>query len=78
MQKFSLGVEEEIFSTQNNGGWKTSTHKNEYEMKSISSHASTYFPTSHTDHVFSLSFSMLLSNGALEFYFSNAVSIHRL
>ena len=65
MQIFSLGVDEEIFSTQNNEEWRTSTHKNEYEMKSISLHASTYFPTSYTNQVFLLSFFMLLSNGAL-------------
>ena len=64
MEKISLGVEEENFSTKNNKGWRTSTHKNEHEMESISPHASTYFPTSHTNQVFLFSFYMLLSNGA--------------
>ena len=63
----SLGVEEEKISTKNNEEWMTYTHKNEHEMESGSSHASTYFLTSHTNQVFFLSFSILLSNGALEF-----------
>ena len=55
-KKNSLKVEKEIFFTKINEGWKISTHKNDHEMENISSHASTYFPTSHTNQVISFSF----------------------
>ena len=65
MEKFSLVVEEEKISTKNNERWKTFIHKNEHEMVSITSHVSTYFPTSYQNQVFLFSFFMLLSNGPL-------------
>ena len=49
----------------------TYTHKNENEMERNSSHASTYFPTSHINQVFFFSFSMLLSNGVIVTKYAN-------
>ena len=63
MKKFSLVVEEEKIFSKNNEGEMTSTHKNEHEIESIPSHASTYFSTSYPNQVLLFSFSMLLSNG---------------
>lgn len=40
----------------------TSSHKNEYEVESISLLASTLFQTFHTNQLYFLSFSMLLPN----------------
>ena len=49
MEKISLGLEEEKNFTKNNEGHRIYTHKNDNEMENITSHASTYFPTSHTN-----------------------------
>ena len=52
--------------------WRITTHKNEQEMEIISSHALTYFPTFHTNQVFS--FFILLSNGALVLIYLQHIS----
>ena len=64
-KNFLWWLRKKNFSQKNNERWRTSTHKNEYEMNSISSHASTYFPTFHKNTLFLFSFSMLLSNTPL-------------